>query len=279
MKKSLAMLASAAVGALSLAAMSMPAHAAGTVILEGSDAIGFHSNIGNAFADAYRDQTFSAIGGSDARRIAVIGRSAFSGPIVSGSHAIVDFASLASAGALNSYVAIYFTGNNGCCSSGSGYLAGRQADVTTYVAGGGTVEIGDYDGNAGWDFLVGGSGNSAFVAGVSGALGGPGCTDGETVTAAGTANGFTQPGLVGCWTHQAYAMPHFASLGFTKSFFNAAPAFQAANPGFGAFSSLLSNGNTVTGGVPEPTTWALMLTGFGLAGGMLRARKRMAVAA
>ena len=276
MKKSLAMLASAAVGALSLAAMSMPAYA-GTVILEGSDAIGLHSPF-NASAAAYRDQTFSAIGGSDARRIAVIGTSV-TGPIVSGSHAIVDFATLASAGALNSYVAIYFTGNNGCCFSGPAYLAGRQADVTTYVAGGGTVEIGDYDGNAGWDFLVGGSGNAAFVAGIGGALGGPGCTDRETVTAAGTANGFTQPGLIGCWTHQAYAMPHFASLGFTKSFFNADPGFQAANPGFGAFSSLLSNGNTVTGGVPEPTTWALMLTGFGLAGGMLRARKRLAVAA
>lgn len=31
--------------------------------------------------------------------------------------------------------------------------------------------------------------------------------------------------------------------------------------------------NQVTGSVPEPTTWALMIAGFGLAGGTLRARK------
>ena len=34
--------------------------------------------------------------------------------------------------------------------------------------------------------------------------------------------------------------------------------------------------NMVTGGVPEPTTWALMIGGFGMAGAMLRRRKPVA---
>ncbi|MBV9511193.1 MAG: hypothetical protein JO303_13025 [Caulobacteraceae bacterium] len=73
-------------------------------------------------------------------------------------------------------------------------MAGRQTDVGAYVASGGAVEIENYDGNDGWDFLTGGSGNTAYVAGVGGDLAGPACTDSETVSATGLANGFTQPG-------------------------------------------------------------------------------------
>ncbi|MBS0481830.1 MAG: PEP-CTERM sorting domain-containing protein [Proteobacteria bacterium] len=79
---------------------------------------------------------------------------------------------------------------------------------------------------------------------------------------------------MGCWTHQAYAMSHFASFGFTQNFFDADPAFAAQNSGFGAFSSLLSNGSTQTGvdngAVPEPATWLMMIAGFGLLGAAMR---------
>ncbi len=271
--------ASAAVGLAGMMASATPA-AAGTVILEGSDAIGFHCPNGQATACQYRDQTWSAIGGSDARPIAVVGLNDMGGPTGSTTHAVVNFNDLSTAGTLSDYVAIYFMAGDGCCDSNPALLAGRNADVTSYLAGGGTVEIGNYDGQSGWDFLTGGSGNAAFVAGVGGALGGPGCTDGETVNATGITNGFTQPGPVGCWTHQAYSMPHFATLGFTTSFFDSDPAFAADNPGFGPFSSLLSNGKTVTGisASPEPGTWALMLIGFGGLGVALRSRRRHAVA-
>lgn len=271
------LIGAASAGLFGLLAAASPAAAAGTVILEGSDAIGFHAGFGDASAQAYTDQTFSALGGASALTIAVVGGTSSGNAVVSNTHAISRFSDLSSAGTLSSYVAIYFLGNGGCCNSGPGYLAGREADVAAYVNGGGTVEIGDYDGNAAWDFLTGGSGNSAFVAGVGGALSGPSCTDGETVTAVGLANGFTQPAPLGCWTHQAYGQDHFAALGFTKSFFDADPAFGVTNPGYGGFSSLLSNGNTITGGgndVPEPATWALMLVGFGATGAMLRSSRR-----
>ena len=274
--------ASVAAGILAASgiALSAGAASAGTVILEGSDAIGFHAGFGNPGAQTYTNQVFSALGGADPRKIAVVGSTYTGNPVVSGTHSIQLFADLSGAGALSNYAAIYFIGAGGCCTSGPGGLAGRQADVTSYLSGGGTVEIGDYDGQTAWDFLIGGTGHSAFVAGIGGALSGPGCTDGEQVTALGISNGFTQPPPIGCWTHQAYVTSHFAALGFTKTFFDADPGFAAANPGQGAFSSLLSNGSTITGGggVPEPTTWALMLMGFGGLGLALRQR-RTAVAA
>jgi hypothetical protein len=103
--------------------------------------------------------------------------------------------------------------------------------------------------------------------GVGGGLSGPSCDDGETVTAAGLANGFTQPPPISCWTHQGYQESFFAPLGFTLSFFDSPPAYLADNPGGGAFSSLLSSGTTVTGGtVPEPSSLFLIGTGLMLAG-------------
>jgi hypothetical protein len=39
-------------------------------------------------------------------------------------------------------------------------------------------------------------------------------------------------------------------------------------------SSGVGNGNSVIGGVPEPTSWALMIAGFGVVGGALRRKAR-----
>src|SRR5574340_204380 len=246
---------------------------AGTIILEGSDAIGFHSNSGNVFADAYRDQVWSAIGGADPRPIAVIGGATVSPSIISGTHAISRFATVAAAGSLSDYVALYFLAGGGCCTEDDTLPAGHEAAISAYLGAGGTVMIENYIGGAGWDFAVGtGGAGNAHVSGVGG--GHPSslsCDDGETVTADGIANGFTQPGPMGCWTHQGYDMAFFAPLGFTHSFFDAPPsASSLALPGEGPWSSLLSSGLTVTGGgsVPEPSVLLLLgtaLIGFGFA--------------
>src|SRR5205809_828218 len=54
--------------------MGIPAAQAGNLILEGSDAIGYHcEQTGNASACAYRDQAWSARGGAAPPRIPEIG--------------------------------------------------------------------------------------------------------------------------------------------------------------------------------------------------------------
>jgi hypothetical protein len=259
----------------------VPAAQAGTVILEGSDAIGLHCTQEHiAGACTYENQVWTAIGASDPRPIAVIGNVA---GVASVTHAVTDFTSVSAAGNLTNYVALYFVADTGCCLENDSLITapGAQAAVAAYLTAGGTVMIENYTGGSAWDFAVGagGSGN-ANVAGFGGGLSNnPVCTDGETVTAVGTANGFTQPPAIGCWTHQAYNEAFFGPLGFTKSFFDSDPAFATDNPGVtGPFSSLLSNGNTVTGGgggVPEPTTIALF--GMGLLGLSLALRRRNAV--
>ena len=263
------------VGALGLAAFCVgTAHA--TVILEGSDAIGLHSPF-SAGAAKYRDQVWSAIGGADARPIAFIGDSL--GGQTSTTHPIVKFSSVAAAmaaggGTLDSYVALYFQAASGCCSENDALItaAGAKTAVNSYLTGPakGTVMIGNYTGGAAWDFAVGTTGGgSAHVSGIGGGIPGSSCSDGEKVTATGILNGFTQPPVIGCWTHQAYDQAgFFAPLGFTLSFFDGGIDYPAG------FSSLLSNGKTVTGSAaPEPDLLALLaigLLGFGLKGARRR---------
>lgn len=247
---------------------------AGTVILEGSDAIGFHCPLANAGACTYRDQAFSAIGGADARSIAVFGDTVTGAATTSGTHAVTDFASVAAAGSLNNYVALYFLAGSGCCEENDGLVTapGAAAAIAAYLAAGGTVMIENYIGGAAWDFAVGAGGvGNAHVAGVGGGVPSSlNCSDGETVTASGLTNGFTQPPVMSCWTHQAYDTAFFGALGFTKCYFNSPTGL-----GVDGDCSLLANGNTVTGGgngsVPEPGTLALF--GVGLVGFVVMRRR------
>jgi hypothetical protein len=133
--------------------------------------------------------------------------------------------------------------------------------------------IENYTGGAAMDFMVGAGGlGNANVSGVGGSTNSGGSDDNETVTSLGTANGFTQPGVLGEWDHQGYNTDFFGGLtsingeGFTEDFFTSdlCPT--------GACSTLLSDGETLTGSAaPEPASF--LLIGVGLAGlGLLRRR-------
>ena len=240
---------------------------ANTVILEGSDAIAFHcGGLGVAGACTYGAQVWKALDGASGKHIAVIEGSVPIALADYGSGVTIDnFASVAAAGTLSQYAALYFEGDAGDDGGPEGdtaiSAAGASAAVSAYLAGGGTIMIEDYQGGSAWDFAVGAGGaGNAHVAGFGG--GSPTsdvCDDGETVTATGTTNGFTQPPALGCWTHQSYDESFFGPLGFTLSFFDAPPGMvSGATTGW---SSLLSNGVTLTGGsVPEPSSLFLFGT-------------------
>jgi hypothetical protein len=258
---------------------------AGTVILEGSDAIGLHCIEGNASACTYTGQVWKALDGSSALPIAVIGNVA--GITSQGSGVTIDnFASVAAAGTLSKYAALYFVATGGCCTENDSLItaAGAQAAVSAYIMSGGTVMIENYIGGTAWDFAVGAGGladTGTNTAGFGTADPTFSCSDGETVTPTGTTNGFTQPGAIGCWDHQAYKQSFYGGLtsingsGFTLSFFNADPT-AGEGPGY---SGLLSDGTTLSAppppppGVPEPAS--ALIFGVGLLGlGFVANRKR-----
>src|SRR5579863_163719 len=245
-----------AFAALAVTAFCLPSTMrAGTVILEGSDAIDFHG------LASYTAQVWTALDGSSALPIAVIVGSGGHAVGSDGSGVTIDnFSSVAAAGTLSNYAALYFEGDGGDNEGPEGdsaiTAAGASSAVSSYLAGGGTVMIEDYSGGAAWDPIVGTSGGAnADVSGAYGGAGGNACSDGETVTPVGTANGFTQPPVIGCWEHQSYNEAFFSTLGFTKSFYDAAPDMGGAG-----WSGLLSSGVTLTGATPEPTSIILLST-------------------
>lgn len=65
------------------------------------------------------------------------------------------------------------------------------------------------------------------------------------------------------------------TLTFTATGASTTIAFvtDANSPSFGNNDPMIDGISVDVGGVPEPASWALMLTGFGLAGAMVRSRK------
>ncbi len=237
---------------------------AGTVVLEGSDAVSLHHD------STYATQLFSFLKSDSynaALPVFVLG--SISGiPGLPGD----TVASTTLPGALfGVYSAVYVQSPGGCCSERP-VSAADQAAIAAFVAAGGSVAVQDYTG--GLAAMLGFDAPQSELAGYdigAGGLGGPSCFDTEVFLPSALSKGFTQPGALGCWGHQAYDMDYFGALGFV-SLVDSGREFAAL--GSGVWSSFLAKGGVLGGGggsVPEPST--VLLASIALLG-LAAARRR-----
>ena len=272
MKKYIAITASAM-----LLALSSTANAAGFIALEGSDATSYHRDVG------YSVQLFKYLKGASSKSVLVY--NPFGTINIDGTTSQTNTYVTSLAGVtFSDYSAIYVQPSGGCCALATAVLDGFGASINSFISAGGNIAFGDYIGGSMDGVVIGGAAAPAGTiqgSGVSngGVGGGPGCTDGQTITAAGIAKGFTQPAVLGCWSHQGYESKYWEGLGYLNLI--ASDTAFTYRDGSHAGSSFLAIGGslgTPTGAVPESSTWMMMIAGFGIAGMSLRSRRRNAVA-
>jgi hypothetical protein len=235
-------------------AVASSAHATGGfVALEGSDATALH------FDAQYTPQLFKYLKGSSAKSVLVLGGIDLSS--ISGGVAITNATSLVGK-TLSDYSAIYIESPGGCCTADNTALNGYGAAVNAFIAAGGNLSIENYIGGGYDGVVVGGTGTPAgaiegYTAMNGGVGSGPTCTDGEVVSAFGLSKGFTQPPVDGCWSHQAYEMSYWGSLGY-KDLISSSPEFTFGDKSHIGSSFIVLGGSLGTpSDVPEPGTLAL----------------------
>jgi len=250
-------LKSTLVSAFALMAAAPALAGAGFIALEGSDSTALHMD------PVYTPQLFKYLQGGSAKNVLVFNPSGVINlSAITGGVGVTNVTSLTGL-TLSDYSAIYIEAPGGCCTANNTVLNGFGAAVNTFISGGGNLSIENYVGG-GYDGVV--PGGAAAPAGVIQ----QGCTDTEVLTAFGASKGFAQPPIDGCWEHQGYQNSYWKPLGYQSLIDSTAYTFA---DGTTSGSALLALGGTLAAAVPEPASWALMLTGFGLAGVAMRRRR------
>ena len=278
LKKGLGALAALAVSAFISVGSS---HA--TLVLEGSDATGPHGS--DASGVIYTTQLFAFMAEGSPLPILVFGSASNTVSAPAGTVFTTDLTGLSTA----DYSGLYIQSPGGCCNQNLAGALPYATEIAAFFAAGGSVAIMDYQGGD-WSsmFPILGTPPAGTVMGYGTGGGGPSCTDNEVFNADGLAKGFTQPGALGCWEHQAYSNDYFVdTLGFL-SLVDADPAyFGLNNDGSARGSAFLALGGALgtggctnpagcdTGKVPEPAPITFLGLGLIALGVSRRRRSRL----
>lgn len=240
--------------ALMLATLFVAQHAtAGAIFLIGSDAIGLHGD--SNFINPVINQLAASDPSKPVLYLNNVGRTSVN---YTAGTATIDFKSYGflTTADLSNYSGIYIDSPYSCCNDpGSMMNPADSAKISAFVAAGGSLGVGDYQGNSFWDATLGFTGAPGVTAF------GPVCVDPGVSTAAGIAFGFAPSYTEGCFVHQQYDPAFWSSRGYF--------ALQTTTSGDWV---TMASGFVEPGTVPEPATLGLLSAGL-LGLGYARRRK------
>ena len=216
---------------------------AGAVFLIGSDAIGFHGDA--SFVNPVINQLAASDPSKPVLFLNNVGRTSVN---YTAGTALIDFQSygfLTTANLAN-YSGVYVDSPYNCCSDAGPFMTPADSTkLAAFVAAGGSLGVGDYQGDSFWDATLGFSGSPGVT------VPGPTCVDPGVSTASGLAFGFAPSYSEGCFVHQEYDPAFWSAHGYF--------ALQVTDRGSWV---TMASGFVEPGTVPEPATLGLLSAGL-----------------
>ena len=233
--------------------------ASGVTFLIGSDVVGLHGDT------SYNNPFVDQMANFGSKKLLFVGdKIAINYTNANVAITFIDATTWNAGTSLAPYSGVYFDSPGTCCSDpGPTLVAGTAASIASFVAGGGSLGVGDYSGDGFWDSILGFTGGPGVTTGVGGAI----CEDPGVSTPGGLLFGFNASYTEGCFVHQAYNPAFWAAKGYF--------ALQTD----GAVGSSF-NGDWVTMATgfanPAPEPGSIALVGLALAAGAAGLKRRKA---